>query len=213
MLDAVLRLMHPVCPFVTEALWPNVSAARNGSVAGLDLPGSGLLAAAAWPVVDDSLVDADIVDRFTRADDLIGRIRALRGAQNVAPKKQIGLFAPAATQELMASVDGIVEVLAGLGEVHDLSDERPKMVSPITFEGAELLVSGLVDDVDLDAERARLQKIIDGKTKQIAGFHGRLSNDGFLNNAKPEVVADTRALLAAAEADLAAAETALANLG
>ena len=212
-LDAVLRLMHPVCPFVTEALWPHVSAARTGDVDGLDLPPSELLAAASWPDAADTLVDDEIVDRFSRADDLIGRIRALRGAQNVSPKKMIDLYAPAATRDLMASVDGIVDVLAGIGTVHDLADDRPAVVSPITFEGAELLVAGLVDDVDLDAERARLQKIIDGKTKQITGFKGRLSNEGFLNNAKPEVVADTRALLAGAEADLSAAETALANLG
>ncbi len=107
----------------------------------------------------------------------------------------------------------MIEVLAGLGEVVDLDGDRPAIVNPITFEGAEILLSGLVDDVDLDQERARLQKIVDAKTKQIGGFRGRLANEGFLTNAKPDVVADTRALLAAAEVDLAAAETALANLG
>ncbi|MEQ8438407.1 MAG: valine--tRNA ligase [Ilumatobacter fluminis] len=212
-LDAVLRLMHPVMPFVTEALWPNVSAARIGDITGLDLPSSDLLAAAAWPVAADTLIDDELVSRFGRADDLIGRIRAIRGSQNVAPKKQIDIHAPAVVRELIASVDGVVEVLAGIATVHDSEGERPKVVSPIAFEGCEVLLSGLVDDVDLDAERARLQKVIDGKTKQIAGFNGRLSNEGFLANAKPEVVADTRALLAAAEADLAAAEKALANLG
>ncbi|MCB0966490.1 MAG: hypothetical protein KDB37_06605, partial [Ilumatobacter sp.] len=129
------------------------------------------------------------------------------------PKKQIDVHAPALVRELIDSVDGVVEVLAGIGAVHDSDGERPKVVSPIAFEGCEVLLSGLVDDVDLDAERARLQKVIDAKTKQIAGFNGRLSNEGFLANAKPEVVADTRALLAAAEADLAAAESALTNLG
>ena len=212
-LDAVLRLMHPVCPFVTETLWPHVSAARTGDVAGLDLPPNDLLAGGAWPVADDSIVDTEVVRRFERADELVGRIRALRGAQNVSPKKQIELYAPAAVRELIGSVDGMCETLAGLGDVHDLTDDRPRVVSPITFEGAELLVAGLVDDVDLDAERARLRKIVDGKTKQISGFRGRLSNEGFLANAQPEVVEQTRTLLAEAEADLAAAETALANLG
>ncbi len=212
-LDAVLRVMHPVCPFVTETLWPHVSGARRGDVGGLALPTSELLAAAAWPVADASVVDEAIIDRFARADDLIGRIRGLRGAKNVPPKKQIELHAPAAVRELIDSVDGIVEVLCGLAEVHAIGAERPKIASPITFEGSELLVSGLVDDVDLDAERARLQKVIDGKTKQIAGFRGRLGNDGFVNNAAPEVVDQTRRLLADAEADLAAAEQALAHLG
>jgi valyl-tRNA synthetase len=211
-LDSVLRIMHPVCPFVTEALWPHVSAARRGEVRGLTLPASELLAGAAWPVAVAGLVDDRAVSTFQRADALIGAIRALRGAQNVAPRQQITLHVPPATRELIAATDGAVEVLAGIGAVVDVDGERPRVVSPLTFEGAELLLSGLVDEVDLDQERARLRKVVDGKTKQIAGFEARLANDGFLANAKPEVVADTRALLDAARADLAAAESALANL-
>jgi valyl-tRNA synthetase len=212
-LDAVLRLMHPVMPFVTETLWPSVAAARIGEISGLALPPSELLAAASWPVAEERLIDTGLIAHFDRADDLVGRIRAIRGSQNVSPKQLIDVHAPAPVRELIDSVDGIVEVLAGVGAVHDIAAERPTVVSPITFEGSEVVLSGLVDDVDLDAERSRLQKVIEAKTKQIAGFHGRLSNQGFLDNAKPEVVADTRALLAAAEADLAAAESALANLG
>ena len=113
-------------------------------------------------------------------------------------------------------VDRLAETLMGFGinsGLVGIDGDRPAVASPITFEGAEILLSGLLDDVDLDQERERLQKIIDGKTKQIAGFRGRLSNEGFLANAKPEIVADTRSMLEAAEADLAAAHTALANLG
>ncbi|HEY5664752.1 MAG TPA: valine--tRNA ligase [Ilumatobacter sp.] len=212
-LDAVLRIMHPVCPFVTEALWPHVSAARCGDVEGIELPPAALLAGAAWPTVADRLHDRAAIALFDRADELVGRIRAVRGSQSLSPKQRIVVHAPAGTRELFAAVDGAVEVLAGVGEVVDIAAERPPIVSPITFEGAEILLSGLMDDVDLDQERARLDKTIEAKTKQIAGFRGRLSNPGFLDNAKPEVVADTRAMLVAAEADLAAAQNALANLG
>ena len=137
----------------------------------------------------------------------------MRGSQSLSPKQRIVVHAPASTRQLFDAVDGTIEVLAGIGELVDIDTERPAIVSPITFEGAEILLSGLLDDVDLDQERARLQKAIEAKTKQIAGFHGRLSNPGFLANAKPEVVDETRAMLVAAEADLAAAQTALTNLG
>jgi valyl-tRNA synthetase len=212
-LDGVLRIMHPVMPFVTEALWPAVSAARSGDIAGMSLPASALLAGAAWPQLDPSVVDADVVATFARADELVGRIRAIRAAQGVKPKHQISVHAPRPVLDLITSVDGAVEVLAGVSEVADLAAGRPAIASPVTFEGCEVLLSGLLDDVDLDAERARLQKLVDAKTKQIAGFHGRLGNEGFLANAKPEVVEHTRALLAEAEADLAAARDALTNLG
>jgi valyl-tRNA synthetase len=212
-LDTVLRIMHPVCPFVTEALWPHVGAARCGEVAGLALPPANLLAGAAWPNVDPLLDDDDAVDTWQRVDQLIGAIRTVRGAQSIPPRKQITVHAPDATMALIDHTDGVVQVLAGVGELVPIEGGRPAVASPITFEGAEILLSGLLDDVDLDQERERLQKIIDAKTKQIAGFHGRLSNEGFLASAKPEFVADTRAMLVAAEADLAAARSALANLG
>ena len=75
-----------------------------------------------------------------------------------------------------------------------------------------MLVSGLVDELDVESERVRLQKIIDGKSNQISGFEGRLANPGYVNNAKPELVAETRELLEVARNDLAAAEAALASL-
>ena len=212
-LDAVLRIMHPVCPFVTETLWPHVGAARCGEVSGLTLPPSGLLAAAAWPRLEPALDDDGAIDTWARADQLISSIRAVRGAKSIPPKTQITVHAPASTMTLIEQTDGVVQVLAGIGQLAETNGDRPAVVSPITFEGAEILLSGLLDDVDLDQERERLQKVVDGKTKQIAGFNGRLSNEGFLANARPGIVDDTRAMLAAAEADLAAARTALANLG
>ncbi len=83
----------------------------------------------------------------------------------------------------------------------------------MAFEGAEVLVSGLVDAVDVEAEHKRLTQIVNLKTKQIAGFTGKLGNEGYVNNAKPELVAETRELLVAAQADLAAAQAALTTLG
>ena len=75
-----------------------------------------------------------------------------------------------------------------------------------------MLVSGLVDELDLGAERARLEKLIEAKSKQVDGFEKRLSNPGYVNNAKPELVEETRQLLAVAKSDLDAAETAMAAL-
>ena len=88
-LDAVLRIMHPVCPFVTEALWPAVSAARRGHIDGLDLPPAPLLAGAAWPVVAaERLGDRDVIATFDRGDALAAMIRTLRAERNVAPRKR-----------------------------------------------------------------------------------------------------------------------------
>ena len=64
----------------------------------------------------------------------------------------------------------------------------------------------------MNAQKIRLEKLIVDKEKQINGFKGRLSNEGYLSNAKPEIIEETRNLLASAEADLEAAQSSLANL-
>jgi valyl-tRNA synthetase len=211
-LDAVLRLMHPVCPFVTETLYPSVRSARCGEVAGISLPSTELMATGAWPIIDAAAIDDDAIATFERANTLVGLIRALRSERKVKPKQRVVLHVPASVASLMDAAGGVVETLAGVGEVVALTNERPEVASPLAFEGAEVLVSGLVDSIDLEAERARLDKIIEAKTKQVNGFTGKLANEGYVNNAKPEMVQETRDLLTAAQADLDAAEAAVASL-
>ena len=208
-LDASLRLMHPVCPFITESLHSHVQQAQIGSVSGLDLPAADLLATAQWPGVSDELADAALVADYERALALVTQIRTLRSSQQVPPKKRITLHGPAPVLDLIEAAGGLVETLAGLDAAVELGEERPAVASPLAFEGSQVHLSGLVDAVDLDAERERLTKTIEQKTKQVAGFEGKLSNEGYVNNAKPELVQETRDMLEVAKADLAAAQAAL----
>ena len=211
-LDSVLRILHPVCPFVTETLWPHVSRARCGELAGVALPANEMLAGARWPVVSAEAVDPSAVPTFARADALVGQVRTIRANQNVKPKQRVTLHAPAAVLELVGALDGVVETLAGIGSVVDADGERPPVAAPFAFEGAEVLISSLADVIDLGAERERLTKVVEAKATQVAGFEGRLGNDSFVQNAPESVVAETRARLDAARADLIAAQEALARL-
>ena len=210
-LDAVLRLMHPVCPFVTESLWSAVTAAGTGAIDGLTLPKSELLAAAAWPVVDEALLAPEISALFDRADNLGRQIRTVRSQRNVKPKQRVTLHVTDEVQTLISAAQGMVETLAGLGEVVPV-DDRPADASAFAFEGHELLLSGLSAELDVEAETARLEKVIADKQKEVGGLNGRLSNKGYVDNAPPHLVEETRGQLAAAEADLTAAQAALAGL-
>ncbi len=209
-LDSVLRLLHPVCPFVTETLWAPVGEVRTGEIVGVTAPASELAALAPWPAVDASLADADAVARFERADALVAAVRNVRSEQQVKPKRQITMHVPAAVGELIAQADGYVESLAGVATVTE--DEAPAGASPLVFEGAQVLLSDMVDAADSGAEAARLTKKADDLRKQIGGLNGRLSNKGYVDNAPEKLVQETRDQLAAAEADLAATEAALAAL-
>ena len=211
-LDASMRIMAPVCPFITETLWPYISAARTGEVMGLNLPPSELLATAAWPKVADDFANAPVIGDFGRAYALVTEIRTLRAKQNVKPKQQIALHAPTPVLDLVSATGGMVQTLAGIEDVTDSSDV-PAIASPVAFEGSQVFLSGLSDDVNLDDERARLEGVIEQKSKQISGFSGKLSNDGYVNGAPAHLVQETRDMLAAAEADLAAAQASLDGLG
>ena len=211
-LDSVLRIMHPVCPFITEALWIHVSDAQCGEIVGVKLAKSELLASADWPLLNPELNSSEILDLFDRSASLISLIRSIRAEQNVKPKQSISLFVPDRIQTLLSDTGGLVEVLSGVGDVQPISTPHDGITSPLTFEGSEILVAGLLDTVDLQAQQSRLIKLIDEKTKQIEGFEKRLSNPGYLNNAKPELIEETRALFEKAKADLKAAQNSLDKL-
>ncbi|MDY7110451.1 MAG: class I tRNA ligase family protein [Planctomycetota bacterium] len=211
-LNAILRMLHPISPFVTETLWEHVRAAGEVGLEGVELPDGELLAGAAWPRVDDRLVDDAAESTFRRAQELVLSVRTLRAQHNVAPKKRIALSATPGAAELIDRAGGVVQTLCMLEKVEPLSNDRPAGAIPLAFEGDELLISGLIDEVDIEAERKRLTRLIGQKEKALGGYRNKLNNPGYVDNAPPEVVEETRSRLSEAEADLAAARKALESL-
>ncbi len=213
LLNAVLRILHPVCPFVTEALWTHVRQATRSSIDGVELPDAEILATASWPKLKiNKSISPSLISDFNSADQLVSLIRSTRAEQKVKPKQSIELYAPNPVLDLLDRVSGYVQILAGIGEVKPIAEAPSDVATVITFEGTEIKISGLNSDIDLDAQKVRLEKLIADKEKQINGFRGRLNNEGYLSNAKPEIIEETRNMLASAEADLEAAQRSLTNL-
>jgi len=212
-LNAIMRLLHPIMPFITEALWPQVSAC-DARLEAVKLDAGELLATASWPRISNALDDASAIATFERVQSLINGIRNIRSERQVPPKKKIHLTALPSTIDLIKQAGGVVESLALLDGVEELKPgaARPAASIPFAFEGGEVLLSGLVDALDLDAERQRLTKLIAEKEKAVAGFRGRLANEGYISKAPPEKVEETRQMLAQAQADLDAARQALQSL-
>ena len=209
-LDAVLRLLHPVCPFVTETLWPHVSEVRTGELVVVSLPPSDLVTTAPWPIVDDAAADSELVAEFERADALVAAIRTVRSEQQVKPRRMITVHVPDALVSLVENADGYIESLAGIETIEH--GEAPDGASPVVFEGAQVFLSDMVDAADAGAERDRLTKLADELRGQIGGLGGRLGNAGYVDNAPEHLVQETRDQLAAAEADLQATLSALQAL-
>ena len=111
------------------------------------------------------------------------------------------------------AIRSAVETLAGLARIAPLDGGRPPPGAvTLALEGSQLWLSDLVEALDAGAERERLRKLRHEKQKELDGLRKRLGNESYRVKAPPHLVAQTEDQLARAEADLAAAERALAVL-
>ncbi len=191
-LDVVLRLLHPVTPFVTEALWT-------------ELTGGESIVVAPWPAVPafhDPAAEAEVA----ALQELVTEVRRFRSDQGLRPGRRVP-----------ARITGLAGTLAGHeAEVRSLATLEPAGES---FAATASLTAGSVT-VDLDlsgvidvaAERKRLEKDLAAAEKERAQAQGKLGNAQFLAKAPAEVVDKIRVRLEAAEADLARITAQLAAL-
>jgi valyl-tRNA synthetase len=211
-LNAALRMLHPICPFVTEALWPHVTAAGEPGLDGIELPPSELLAVATWPDIACKVDDTEAAASFERARALTELIRSVRGEKSIPNKARLSLLVTPPVQPLIDAADGLVQTIAGLDRI-SVTSEHPKDAIPLTFEGEHLFLTGLSGAVDRTQERLRLQKVVQDLQKSVAGFRNKLHNEDYVRKAPAAVVEETRQRYARAEAELAAAAQALEALG
>ncbi len=188
-LDAVLRLLHPVIPFVTESLWRALTGGES-------------IVIADWPQATGQAADQGAAQRIADTQRLITEIRRFRSDQGLADK-----------QKVAAKLIGVAAV--GLTELERSITDLARLTAPgddfaatasveVRLSGAtvtvELDTSGAVD---LDAERRRLEKDLAAAQKELAGTTAKLGNEAFLAKA-PEQVVDkirTRRDVAAAEVE------------
>ncbi|MDX2119270.1 MAG: valine--tRNA ligase [Planctomycetota bacterium] len=215
-LETIVRLLHPIAPFVTEAIYEQVSRVPRASLAGVTLGASrkgGLLCTAGWPIVAETLRDENAERDFERMRSLVTAIREVRAQQQVKPSRRITLHLAQG-----ANVSAFSTLLTTLGGLETISDAPPASgaaSTPLTLDGLEYRLSNLSDageGVNADAEKARIQKQIADLEKSVTTLQGRLANPGYTDRAPPAMVQQTRDQLTKAEADLAAARAALAKL-
>jgi valyl-tRNA synthetase len=200
-LDQCLILLHPIMPFITEALWGQIA------------PRDTMLVHAAFPTLSRRLSDpqADADMGWTIA--LIEGVRSVRAEMNIAPGAQLPLVVVGASEAVQARlprVDALVRRLARLSSV-DHADAAPKGAVTVAVEGATLCLP-LAGVIDLKAESARLDKALAKVAKEAAGLQAKLGNEAFLAKAPETVVAEQRARLAALDEETAKLKAAMARL-
>ncbi|MEO1584498.1 MAG: class I tRNA ligase family protein, partial [Planctomycetota bacterium] len=215
-LEAIVRLLHPVAPFITEVLYEQLLARRLGTVEGLTLPtcsNDELCCTTGWPLTDASLDNDFYVEAFERTQRFIEAIRQVRAQHQVPPRRQITLHTDAETAAKIAGLTQVTLALAGLEAIHTTKPEADANPTnkPVAFtiDGIEHHLTNLADALDASAERERLTKLVDDLTKSLAALDKRLSNPGYTDKAPKHLVDETRAQRDQKAADLAAAKAQL----
>ena len=213
-LEATVRLLHPIMPFVTEAIWEHLREVETPTVDGLGLGPSrlgGVLATAGWPRVDGEWKSEAAEAEFERVRGLVSAIREVRAQRQVPPKRRIRLHAPEEIIELVVLTEPVVSTLAGLaGFTHD-GPMGPSV--PLRYGGIDLRLSELADAEDSEAERTRLTKAIADGEKQVLGRERRLMNPGYTDKAPAHLVEQTRDELGRLKEEVASLREQLGRLG
>jgi len=201
-LDRILRLLHPVMPFISEELWQKLR------------PDAGSIMTAAWPSPDQRQ-DHDAEAVMERFQDLVTSCRRTKIERGVPQGKRVP--AMVAAGRFAAEVEAMTPAVLALARLESLElvDALPADGSgarAITEAGIEVALE-LADAVDVEAERTRLRRKIDDIDAEVKRAEGKLSNESFVARAPAPVVEKERKRLDEVRAAKEKLETQLASLG
>jgi valyl-tRNA synthetase len=207
-LSKVVHLLHPIMPFLTEAVWEHLSGGK-----------SGLLITAPWPELVGLPRDAAAMAEMDWVVSLISAVRGVRSEMNVPGGTEIVSYIRSEKPEVAARLarhGDAVRRLARLKSINKTEgagwEGMSRQAVQVVVEGATLFLD-LASAVDLEKERARLRKEADTVTGELDKIARKLGNEQFIAKAKPEVIEEQRERHSEGEAALARIRTALERLG
>ncbi|MFY9197075.1 MAG: class I tRNA ligase family protein, partial [Bacillota bacterium] len=182
-LKKTVKLLHPFIPFITERIW-RLLPETSGSVVVAD-----------WPRFDDSLEDPEAEAAMGIVMDTVRAIRNIRSEMNVPPQRKIEavIVADRAASSVLEENSETIGTLSGLSSmvIKEHLDIKPEKAASQIIPGAEIYVP-LKGVIDLDVEIRKLEKGLDATLAAITRSQEKLSNKGFLEKAREEVVEKER---------------------
>jgi len=204
-LETILRLVHPITPFISEELWQKVAP-----VAGRAGPSVSI---AAYPVSQPERIDAPAEAHVAKLKTLVDACRNLRGEMSVSPATKLPLYV-LGDSDFMQAAGPVLQALAKLNEVKVFDNEaewtKAAAAAPVAMVGEARLC--LFMKVDVVAEKIRLGKEVARLEGEIGKANGKLSNEAFVAKAPPAVIDQERKRVADFEATLSKMKAQLLQL-
>ncbi|KIC16718.1 valine--tRNA ligase [Leisingera sp. ANG-DT] len=200
-LDQCMILLHPIMPFITEELWGNTAKREK------------MLVHAEWPTYGTELVNAEADAEMNWVITAIENIRSTRAQMHVPAGAKIPMVVTEFSDQARTAWEKNEAMIQKLARITSLEqvESFPKGCASVAAPGASFGLP-LADVIDVDAEKARLEKTLGKLAKELGGLRGRLNNPKFAASAPEEVVAEARENLAAREEEEAKVKEALARL-
>ena len=205
-LEAILRLAHPIIPFITEALWQTVAPVAG--IAGESV------SIARYPQAQPEKIDDAAIAHMARVKGLVDTCRALRGEMNVSPSTRLPLYV-VGDADFMRGVAPVLQALAKLSEVKVFDDEAAwaaaAQAAPVAVVGEARMC--LFMEIDVAAEKARLSKEAARIEGEITKANAKLGNEAFVAKAPAAVLDQERKRVADFTATLGRLRDQLTRLG
>ena len=214
-LDTLLRLLHPMIPFLTEDVWQ-----RLGEIApqrGIDevLPAAESIMLAPWPECDPMRQDPEIEAQFARFQEVLRAVRDIRARQGVAPKTPLAFSVrcDATAADLLAPMQSYFESMANARATAFGPDvTAPALSANVAISGSAEVYVDLAELIDVPAEIARKKQEVEKLVGFIAAKEKKLTNASFVERAPADVVQKERDSLKDLQDQLSAAREVLQRL-
>ena len=188
MLDAILRMLHPTIPFITEEIWQSLNEDnKRRSIMKADFPSS-----------NDWRVDDEIVSNTEWLKNIVSSVRQIRSEMNIPPNESIKIIINDASNTDSRRLESLGSFILNLASVEsitqkDTSDDIPK--SAFALLNQMKIYIPLEGLVDIEEEKARLEKKLVKLNQELKSVQDRLSNDTFVEKAPTEVVEELKGKL------------------
>ncbi|MCP4987810.1 MAG: valine--tRNA ligase [Colwellia sp.] len=203
-LEGLLRLMHPIMPFITETIWQRVQPLSDYQIKGNKTDNS--IMVQAFPQFDANKCDQQAIDDLEWVKQFIVAIRNIRGEMDISPSKELPVLLKNVNdndQRRLKENEQFLSSLAKLESITVLADDEQGPASASAVVGDLSVLIPMAGLIDKEAELTRLDKAIEKLEKEAGRVRGKLGNENFVSKAPAAVIEKEQAKLADAESTLA----------